>query len=301
MMLRMTAPRALMAVAVLLGLLSTCLAKAIHVEKLHSRPVIASNLSREPARQSAERLALVIGNSGYPDADAPLSQTASDAEALANVLRKDGFVVDVVENATHAEMTRAIDRLKSRVGPSSIVLFYFGGYGVQSDGQDYMIPVDAKIWRERDVRRDGVSVNHLLSELKSSGARIRLAIIDASRRNPYERRFRIYSHGLAPIEATANTLVLTSAAPDQVVDDRDGPRSPLMTALLKEMNSSTRSIQAIFEDTRAAVAATTQSRQIPAVSSTLIEDANLGPSRTPVSSADATHRKNRWKALFRDW
>src|SRR5260221_14225147 len=68
MMLRMTAPRALMAVAVLLGLLSTCLAKAIRVEKLHTRPVIASNLSHEPARQSAERLALVIGNSGYPDA-----------------------------------------------------------------------------------------------------------------------------------------------------------------------------------------------------------------------------------------
>ena len=288
MMLRMTTPGALMAVAVLLGLLSTCLAKAIRVEKLHSRPVIASNLSHEPARQSAERLALVIGNSGYPDADAPLSQTASDAEALANVLRKDGFVVNVVENATHAEMTRAIDRLKLRLGPGSIVLLYFGGYGVQSDGQNYMIPVDAKIWGERDVRRDGVSADRLLSELKDSGARIRLAVIDASRRNPYERRFRSYSHGLASIQATANTLVLTSAAPDQVVDDRDGPHSPMMTALLKEMNSSTRSIQGIFEDTRAAVAASTQNRQLPAVSSTLIEDVNLGPalSSTPVSSAD---------------
>jgi uncharacterized caspase-like protein len=279
-----------MAVAVLLGLLSTCLAKAIRVEKLHSRPVIASNLSYEPARQSAERLALVIGNSGYPDADAPLSQMASDAEALANVLRKDGFVVDVVENATHAEMTSAIDRLKSRVGPSSIVLLYFGGYAVQSDGRNYMMPVDAKIWRESDVRRDGVSVDRLLSELKGSAARIRLAAIDTSRRNPYERRFRSYSHGLAPIQATANTLVLTSATPDQVIDDRDGPHSPLMTALLKEMNSSMRSIHGIFEDTRAAVAATTQNRQLPAVSSTLIEDVNLGPtlSRTPVSSADAT-------------
>ena len=148
-MLRMTAPRALLAVAVLLGLLSTCLAKAIRVEKLHSRPVIASSLSREPARQSIERVALVIGNSGYPDADAPLSQMASDAEALANVLRKDGFVVNVVENATHAEMTRAIDRLKSRVGPGSIVLLYFGGYGVQSDGQD-----DPRVARLRSLRLD---------------------------------------------------------------------------------------------------------------------------------------------------
>jgi uncharacterized caspase-like protein len=74
-------------------------------------------------------------------------------------------------------MTRAIDRLKSRVGPGSIVLLYFGGYGVQSDGQNYMIPVDAKIWGERDVRRDGVSVDRLLSDLKDSGARIRLAVM----------------------------------------------------------------------------------------------------------------------------
>src|ERR1700746_2467507 len=107
-MLRMTAPRALVVVAVLLGLLSTCLARAMRVEKLHSRHLIASTLSHEPARQSAERRALVIGNSDYPDADAPLSQMASDAEALANVLRKDGFVVDVVENGRHAEMARAM-------------------------------------------------------------------------------------------------------------------------------------------------------------------------------------------------
>jgi uncharacterized caspase-like protein len=275
----------LIAIAVLLGLLSTSLAKAIRVERLHSRPVITSNLSDEPARQSAERLALVIGNSDYPDADAPLSQMASDAEALANVLRKDGFVVDVVENATHAQMTRAIDRLKLKVGSSSIVLVYFGGYAVQSDGQNYMIPIDAKIWRERDVHRDGVSVDRLLSEL---GARIRLAVIDASRRNPYERRFRSYSHGLAPIQATANTLVLTSEAPDQVINDRDGVHSSLMTALLKEMNSPTRSLQEIFEDTRAKVATATQNRQLPAVSSALIEDVNLGETlhRSPVSSVD---------------
>jgi uncharacterized caspase-like protein len=287
MMLRITAPRALLAVAVLLGLLSTSLAKAISVEKLHRRTITVSSASHEPARQPAERLALVIGNSAYPDADAPLSQMASDADALANVLRKDGFVVDLVENATHAGITRAIDRLRSRAGSSSTVLLYFGGYGVQSEGQDYLMPVDAKIWRESDVRRDGVSVDHVLSELKSSGARIRLAVIDASRRNPYERRFRRYSHGLASIQTTANTLVLTSAAPDQVVDDRDGLHSPLMTALLKEMNSSTHSIQEIFEDTRAAVAVATESRQIPVLSSMLIEDVKLGPapSRTPVSSA----------------
>ncbi len=293
-MLRTTAPRALMTVAVLLGLLSTGLGKTLRLEKLHSRPTSASYLSVDSALTPTDRLALVIGNSSYPDADAPLQQLASDAGALANALRNDSFLVDVVENARHADIVRAIDRLKARVRPNSIVLVYFAGYGVQSGGQNYMIPVDAKIWDERDVRWDGVSIDRLLSELKNSGARMRLAVIDASRRNPYERRFRSYSHGLTPIQTSENTLVLTSAAPDQVVDDPDGVHTPLTTALLKEMNSSTRSIQEIFEGTRAAVAAATQNRQVPTVSSTVVENVSIGPApHSPISSAERGSRSRR--------
>jgi uncharacterized caspase-like protein len=109
----------------------------------------------------------------------------------------------------------------------------------------YMIPVDAKIWYEDDVRRDGVSIDRLLSELKNSGAHIRLAVIDASRRKPYERRFRTYSHGLAPIEAGKNALILTSMPPGEVVDDSDGSHSLLIAALLDEINSSTSSVDKI--------------------------------------------------------
>jgi hypothetical protein len=73
--------------------------------------------------------------------------------------------------------------------------------------------------RRRDVRRDGVSVEETLSELSSSGARKRIAIVDASRRNPYERRFREYSHGLAPIGEDENSIVITSTSPEQVAED----------------------------------------------------------------------------------
>src|SRR5262245_43239965 len=76
-----------------------------------------------------------------------------------------------------------------------------------------MIPIDAKIWQERDVRRDGVKIERALSDLNASGARLVTAIVDASGRNPYERRFRDYSHGLAPIDADANTIVVTSTLP----------------------------------------------------------------------------------------
>ena len=271
----MTVPRILVGVAVLLGLLSTGLGKTMRLEKAHGQPMSAPSWMGESAPLDANRLALVIGNSNYPDADSPLPQMKRDAQSLTSALRKNGFLVDAVDNATRGDMIRAIDDLGARVHLNSIVLIYFGGYGVQSDGQNYLIPVDAKIWYEEDVRRQGVSIDLLLSKLKTSGARVRLVVIEASRRNPYERRFRTYSHGLAPIQTTENTLILSSAAPGQVVEESDELHSQLMTVLLTRMDSS-KGIEEVFNSTRKGVAAATQGQQIPAVSSTLTESVTFG-------------------------
>jgi uncharacterized caspase-like protein len=258
------------------------------VGKVNSPALSATEVSRQPP-QSA-RLALVIGNSSYPDADAPLAQTVNDARALASTLRQDAFDVDFVQEATGEDMARAIARLKAKVRPDSTVLVYFAGFGVQSGGESYVIPVDAKIWYEDDVRREGVGIDRLLSELKNSGAHIRLAVIDASRRNPYERRFRSYSHGLAPVDAGENAMILTSMPPGQVVDDQDGSRSLLILALLDEMNSSTGSAEQVFNGTRLTVARETQNQQIPNVSSSLIDDVKLGPAPTTAVVASGPHR-----------
>ena len=271
----MTVPRILVGAAVLLGLLSTGLGKTMRLEKAHGQPMSAPSWMGESAPLDANRLALLIGNSNYPDADSPLPQMKRDAQSLTSALRKNGFLVDAVDNATRGDMIRAIDNLGARVHLNSIVLIYFGGYGVQSDGQNYLIPVDAKIWYEEDVRRQGVAIDLLLSKLKTSGARVRLVVIEASRRNPYERRFRTYSHGLAPIQTTENTLILSSAAPGQVVEESDELHSQLMTVLLTRMDSS-KGIEEVFNSTRKGVAAATQGQQIPAVSSTLTESVTFG-------------------------
>ncbi|MDE2603433.1 MAG: caspase family protein, partial [Bradyrhizobium sp.] len=196
----------------------------------------------------ASRFALVIGNSRYPDASAPLTQPINDARALTAALRRDGFEVDVVEDASRDDMTRAVARLKSRIRPNSTVMLFFGGYGVQAGRESYMIPVDAAIWREVDVRRQGVSIESVLDLMKEQGARAKLVVIDASRRNPYERRFRAFSHGLAPISAPDNALILSSAAPGQVADDSRGRDSVLMTELLNNLSGKT-GIEAAFNNT----------------------------------------------------
>jgi uncharacterized caspase-like protein len=232
------------------------------------------------ATKKSARVALVIGNGHYPDAGAPLAQPINDARAVTTALRHDGFDVDVVEDATREDMTRAVERLKAKIGPDSTVMLYFGGYGVQVGRQSYMIPVDAAIWKERDIRRDGMSVEAILDVMKERGAHAKLVVLDASRRNPYERRFRGYSRGLAPIDMPENALILTSATPGKVADDADGQNSLLAGELLKNLNAKPASAEAVFTNTRVAVTRASDGEQVPAVSSSLVDDVQFGMGAT---------------------
>ena len=194
--------RSLGIVAALIGTVSLAIGAhaALSLRALDAAKAVATEQSADNVK-TGSHLALIIGNGHYPDASAPLAQPINDARALTASLRRDGFDVDVVEDASKDDMSRAVARLKSRIRPDSVVMLFFGGYGVQAGRESYMLPVDAAIWKETDVRRDGVSVESVLDVMKERGARAKLVVIDASRRNPYERRFRAFSHGLAPISA----------------------------------------------------------------------------------------------------
>ncbi|MBB4374230.1 putative caspase-like protein [Bradyrhizobium sp. USDA 377] len=222
------------------------------------------------------RLALVIGNGHYPDASAPLTQSINDARALSSSLRKNGFDVDMVEDATKDDMVRAVNRLKSRIKRDTVVMLFFGGFGVQAGRESYMLPVDAVIWKESDVRRHGVSIEGVLEMMKEQGAKAKLVVVDASRRNPYERRFRSYSHGLAPISAPDNALILSSASPGKVVDDGKGEHSVLVGELLGNLNAQSGSAEAVFNKTRVAISRASEGGQVPTVSSSLLEDVHFG-------------------------
>jgi uncharacterized caspase-like protein len=237
-------------------------------------------------RASAIQLALIIGNGHYPDAAEPLNQPINDADGLADAMRRHGFDVDVVEDATKADMARAVERLKSRIKPGSVVMLFFGGYGVQSRHENYMIPTDAVIWKERDVRHEGMSVETVLDAIKERGARATLAVLDASRRNPYERRFRSYSHGLAPINAPNNALTISSHTPGKVADDTKGEHSVLVTELLNELNAQV-SAEGVFNRTRVAVFRVSDGEQMPSVSSSLLEDVRFSPSKDSDSPASS--------------
>jgi uncharacterized caspase-like protein len=246
---------------------------ALNKRSLDAARAIATEQDNPTIRHTS-RIALVIGNGHYPDATKPLVQPINDARALTAELRRDGFDVDVVEDASRDDMNRAVTRLKSKIRPDSVVMLYFGGYGVQAGRESYMIPVDAAIWREADVRRQGVSIESVLDVMKERGARTKLVVVDASRRNPYERRFRAFSHGLAPIAAPDNALILSSATPGKVADDSRGQLSALMAELLNNLSTNT-GIESSFNKTRVAIARASEGQQIPSVSSSLPEDVDL--------------------------
>jgi uncharacterized caspase-like protein len=232
----------------------------------------------------ATQLALIVGNGHYPDAAEPLHQPINDANGLADAMSRRGFDVDMVEDATKADMANAIERLKSRIKPGSVVMLFFGGYGVQSGRESYMIPIDATIWKESDVRHEGISIEAVLDVMKERGAHAKLVVLDASRRNPYERRFRSYSHGLAPIDAPVNALILSSNTPGKVGDDSTNEHSVLVTELLNELDREV-SAERVFNKTRIAVSRVSSGEQIPSVSSSLLEGVGFSPSDSSITSS----------------
>jgi lipoprotein NlpI len=229
------------------------------------------------AAAGADRFALVIGNAKYPDADAPLKEPINDARDVAEELKRDGFNVEVGENLTGDAMQRAFDRLYGRIKPGSVALIFFSGFGVQSSRQSYMIPVDAQIWTEADVRRDGFSLETVLGEINSRGAGVKIALIDASRRNPFERRFRSFSAGLAPVIAPNGTLVMYSAALSSVISDSGRDHSLFVQELLKEIRVPDLMAEETLNRTRVGVTRASRTEQVPWISSSLAEDFSFGP------------------------
>jgi tetratricopeptide (TPR) repeat protein len=240
------------------------------------------------AADGPARVALVIGNGKYPDADTPLKQPTGDARLLAEELKRAGFDVDLGEDFNGDAMRRAFDRLYQRVKPGSVALVFFSGFGIQSGRQSYLVPVDAQIWTEPDVRRDGIALETVLGELNSRGASVKIALIDASRRNPFERRFRSFSAGLAPIIAPGGSLVMYAAALSSVVTDHRDDHSLFASELLKEIRAPGISAEEALNRTRLGVTRASRGEQVPWISSSLAEEFSFAPGAKAVDNpADA--------------
>lgn len=216
------------------------------------------------------RVALVIGNGAYKDA--PLRNAVNDARSMSVRLSGLGFEVISAENVGRDAMQKSILKFASRLKDETTGLFYYAGHGIQSRGRNYLLPVDAEVANERTLRFEAVDVQVVLEEMVFAGNRINLVILDACRNNPFERRFRGGSRGLAAIDAARGTLIAYATAPGSVAADGDGDNGLYTSELLNALAVPNLKAEEVFKKVRIAVTNRTGGAQVPWESSSLTGD-----------------------------
>lgn len=230
--------------------------------------VVSRPTSTEP------RIALIIGNSRYASKLGALENPGNDARLIATVLRTLGFDVELLIDGDQKAMKRAISNLGERLGRAgrgSTGLFYFAGHGMQSRGQNYLIPIGAVIEREADVDLEAVAADTVLSQMVDASAATNIVILDACRNTPVLRSFRSGVRGLARMEAPNGSFISYSTAPGSVAYDGDGKYSPFAEALSMELSASGQPIEATFRNVRKSVLKSTDGQQTPWDASSLTD------------------------------
>jgi uncharacterized protein YgiM (DUF1202 family) len=262
--------------------------------------IVLSALAQAPVLGAApeKRVALVIGNATYKDS--PLKNPANDARLMAGKLRELGFDVIARENATREQMAGAIGAFLGKLDPGAVALVYYAGHGIQSRGRNYLLPVDVTLAAETDLRFQAVDVSTLTEELEQSQARVSMVILDSCRNNPFERRFRGASRGMAAIDAARGGLIAYATAPGSVAADGDGANGPYTEELVKALAIPNLKAEEVFKRVTAGVEERTKGLQTPWVSSSLRGDfifnltINVAPPAAAPQSAAPTDRE----ALF---
>ena len=217
-----------------------------------------------------KRVALVIGNSAYQNTP-PLANPRNDAIEMGKMLKRLGFDVDVVVDATKPQMDQALRRFGNKLEGSSAAVFYYAGHGIQVDGTNYILPIDSTLKNERDLSWEASDLTTVLKQMEGHN-RVNLLFLDACRDNPLsqtlargmgESRSSSIGRGLAPMKANAGTLISYSTKEGEVAADGKGKHSPYTEALLKNIETPGVEIGLMLRKVREEVIAATKNKQVP--------------------------------------
>ena len=218
-----------------------------------------------------KRVALVLANSAYQNV-APLANPANDGAVVASTLKDAGFdVVDYRRDLPAAETRRALRDFADRARDADIAVIYYAGHGIEVDGSNYLIPVDARLERDTDVYDEAFSLDRILIAVEPV-RKLRLVILDACRDNPFAKSMkrtvasRAIGQGLAKVEPTSpNVLIAYSAKAGSTAADGDGKNSPFTIALSKHLTTPGLDVRRAFGFVRDDVLKSTGNRQEPFV------------------------------------
>jgi uncharacterized caspase-like protein len=203
-----------------------------------------------------KRLALVIGNANYVNSNA-LQNPVNDANAIAKALKEVGFTVLLYTNSDLKSMKKAMDDFGEKLSKYTVGLFYYAGHGMQVNGKNYLIPVDASMKVEQDVDYDCVDAGRLLGKMESAGTSTNIVILDACRDNPFARSWSTRSAGkeggLAFMNAPSGSIVAYATAPGKTASDGSGKNGLYTEALLKYLNVPGLPLEDFFKNVRVEV------------------------------------------------
>lgn len=220
------------------------------------------------------RVALVIGNGAYKNAGA-LKNPANDARRMSEALGRLGFEVMAFQDLDQAGMKRAVRDFAEKLeaaGRDTVGLVFYAGHGIQLNGANYFIPVNAQIEKEGDVAIESISADDVMVALGNARNRLNIVILDACRNNPFARSFRSASRGLARLDAPVGSMVAFSTAPGQVAADGEGENSPYTSALVDVLAQPGMKIEDVFKRVRERVYETSGGQQVPWESSSILGD-----------------------------
>ena len=260
-------------------------------------PVSAQVAPVQPAPTALQgpeqRVALVIGNSNYQNAP-QLANPDNDAQSMAQFLNSAGFEVISATDLGQNDMLRVVQDFSAKVsarGPNTVAMVYYAGHGVQLAGENYLVPVDAKVSNQTELVNDSVRLVDVMSTLETIPSRMRIVVLDACRNNPFPN-VNDAGRGLAIVDAPNGSIVGYSTAPGAEALDGTGGHSPYTQAFLNVAREPNVPIEQLFKRVRLAVNQTTSGAQVPWESSSLTSDftffgdtavaANRAPVNTPV-------------------
>lgn len=252
----------------------------------------SSNASQLAAEK---RVALVIGNGSYSSIPA-LDNPLRDAELIAEKLRGVGFDVDLAIDSDYFTLIQHVRSFGHRAQGADAALFYYAGHGLQADGSNFLLPVDAKLDRVADLPYQTLPLSLVMSELEFADAKINLVVLDACRDNPLTRslarkngtRNVDISKGLASVRRASGTFIAYATAPGQVAYDGQGTQnSPFTRALADWIEKPDLEIALMFRRVREQVVAATEGRQVPWVEEAILGDFYFQskPAEVPIPAA----------------
>ena len=237
--------------------------------------------------------ALVIGNAAYPRG--PLHNTVNDATDMAATLRRLGFDVTFVQDVPLQTMEEAVQAFHLRLRQGGIGLFYFAGHGLQVDGENYLLPLNARIERPQDVRYQALPLGRVVGAMEEAGNGLNILIVDACRNTPVRQSWRASPTGLAAPPTARGMLIAYATAPGRMAADGEGRNSVYTKHLLQAITIPGLSIEQVFKQVRSGVVAETGGHQTPWESSSLLGEvvlvpapAAIGVTMAPSSSSSTT-------------